>query len=685
MNAHSPIELVLTKLEGVSGGSSGKWTARCPAHDDRQASLSVTEGDDGRVLIKCFAGCQVQDVVAALGLEMGDLFKHSSPRREGGSYMSSKSGAPPQRSTSRNIPPEFRWPIVDANGEIVAVHRRQDLPDGKKMWWEQPDGTLGLNGVPVGELPLYNLPALIKANPGEAVVVAEGEKATDALSSLGILAVGTVTGANGTPCEQALHPLLGHETRLWPDAHGVGFEHMDRIAGRLMTMGHEDLKHAVWGDAPEGGDAADAIAQGVDVGELLETATPWHEQAEGAQLLDDIVAFIERYLVIGREEADAEALWAQHTHALEAADTTPYVNVRSVEKRSGKTRDLEVLELVVARPWLTGRVTAAVLARKVDKETPTLLLDESDATWNGPGEYAEVIRGVLNTGHRRGGKTSLCVGQGSSITYVDFSTFGPKAIAAIGKLPDTVSDRSIDILMRRRHRGEKVERFRQRDARAIAAPLHQRLSRWAQPRLNQLRDARPEIPEELDDRAADNWEPLLAIADAAGGDWPVRARRAAKVLSGDTARHEDESLGVRLLGDVRSVFGNHDNIASAELVRRLNALEESPWGDLKGKPLDNRRLPRLLKKYGVGPLTVRLRDGRTAKGYKREHFVDPWARYLPVAVTSVTSASSSGAEGETYPSQDLLCDGKETAPPPQQIGNVTDVTDKQHERVRRLF
>lgn len=225
------IDPVLAGLEAVRGTGPNGWTARCPSHDDRKPSLSVTEGEDGRVLIKCHAGCPTELIVQFLGLEMSDL----TPRQP--------------NATSRSGIRQSTWPILDASGETVAVHRRRDSPDGKKMWWEQPDGTLGLDGVPVHDLPLYNLQSLLKAPSDQAVVVAEGEKATDALSGIGILAVGTVTGASGTPCDEALRPLLGHETRLWPDAHGVGFEHMDRIAGRLMTMGHE---------IPQGRDATSA-------------------------------------------------------------------------------------------------------------------------------------------------------------------------------------------------------------------------------------------------------------------------------------------------------------------------------------------------------------------------------------------------------------------------------------------
>ena len=199
--------------------------------------------------------------------------------------------------------------------------------------------------------------------------------------------------------------------------------------------------------------------------------------------------------------------------------------ISSAEKRSGKTRLLEVLELLVARPWFTGRVTAAVLARKVDAERPTLLLDESDAAFKGEKEYAEALRGLLNTGHRRGGKSTVCVGQGAELSYKDFSTYCPKAIAGIGKLPDTVADRSLPIRLERRAPDEQAERFRRRDVELEAIGLRAALERLPD-LVPALEEARPDLPGALDDRAQDAAEPLLAIADHAGGDSPERARRA---------------------------------------------------------------------------------------------------------------------------------------------------------------
>ena len=364
-----------------------------------------------------------------------------------------------------------------------------------------------------------------------------------------------------------------------------------------------------------------------------------------------------------------------------------YLAVSSAEKRSGKTRLLEVLELLVARPWLTGRVTAAVLARKVDAERPTLLLDEGDAAFNGEKEYAEALRGLLNTGHRRGGKSTVCVGQGAELSYKDFSTYCAKAIAGIGKLPDTVADRSLPIRLQRRAPDERAERFRRRDVEEEVAPLRAALEQFDNiPTVVELEVARPDLPTELDDRAQDAAEPLLAIADRAGGDWPARARRALVELH-DGREVEDESSGVRLLADIRTVFGDRDRLATAELLEGLHGLDEAPWGDWYGKPLSARKLGEKLRPYGVHSRTVRFDDGRTPKGFLREQFEGAWSRYIPISPLSkrhnATTRSQSGIEPDFETPQDGDVADAKSAANPLHDWDVADVADRGARRPMR--
>src|SRR5262249_51038863 len=131
--------------------------------------------------------------------------------------------------------------------------------------------------------------------------------------------------------------------------------------------------------------------------------------AESESTMESLVALFRRFVSLTEHQRVAVALWCLHTHAFDAADATPYLHIHSAEKRSGKTRLLELSELIVANPWMTGSVTTAVLMRKIERDAPTLLLDETDATFKGDKERAEALRGILNSGYRRGGVASLCV------------------------------------------------------------------------------------------------------------------------------------------------------------------------------------------------------------------------------------------------------------------------------------
>jgi hypothetical protein len=393
---------------------------------------------------------------------------------------------------------------------------------------------------------------------------------------------------------------------------------------------------------------------------------------DGAILLDDIVRFVRRFVVLSVEELVAVALWVVHTHAIDAAEATPYLNITSAEKRSGKTRLLEVLELLVARPWRTGRTTAAALVRKIDGDRSTLLLDESDAAFKGDREYGEALRGILNDGHRRGGCATLCVGKGADIKTRDFKVFGPKAIAGIGNaLPDTVRDRSIHVELKRRIVGESAERFHLRIIEPAAVKLRTRVESWAAAHVEDLKSCYPTVIEEISDRAFDGWEPLLAIAEAAGNEWPTKACVSAIKLCG-AADTDDESAGVQALRDIRLVFkaSNVDRLHTENVLDELSALAESPWGTWHhGKPLTARGLAKLLRSYKIQSRQVW--DGNTNKhGYLRKDFADAWRRYLAKTYPNARSARISKNKGKIRDSETL---GGETSSVSESGENPDDI------------
>ena len=457
----------------------------------------------------------------------------------------------------------------------------------------------------------------------------EGEKDADTGKALGIAS--TTSGAVGSWRAEFSEPLRGKRITVIPDADATWQEtcaarcriacRKSRIGKVLELPGAKDL--SAW---LERGGTREALLS------LIHAAPEWTARSvDTAPMLDDLFAFVRRFVSLSLSQARVVAVWIAHTHVIDASDATPYLAITSAEKQSGKTRLLEVADLLVANPWLTGKVSAAVLIRKIDSEQPTLLLDESDAAFAGEKEYAEALRGVLNTGHRRGGKASCCVGQGAAITFKDFSTFSPKAIAGIGNLPDTITDRSIPIRLKRAARGEHVERFRRRDVEAEASGLRGRLEGWSAVTVENLRTARPVLPDALTDRQQDGAEPLLAIADLAGGEWPETARLALIELCGE-AQADDQSIGMRLLADIRGIFQDRevDRIPSIELAAALAKIETSPWGEWgkTGKPLSAAKLARLLGRFRIVPHSVRV-DDRTPKGYTLEDFQDAFERYLP--------------------------------------------------------
>lgn len=353
---------------------------------------------------------------------------------------------------------------------------------------------------------------------------------------------------------------------------------------------------------------------------------------DAAELLDRIAAAIRRFVVASDAQLYVLALWIVHTHAIDAADSTPYLSIKSPEKRSGKSRLLEVLAKLVARPMEAANVSDPALFRALGGENGpmTLLFDEVDSIF---GRHAksnkEEQRGLLNAGWRRGADAWRCESTSGRHTVTPYPVFGAKALAGLGDLPETLADRSIPISLRRRRPDEKVERGRYRIIAAACEPLRQEAAQWAQENLEALRDMKPDLPEELSDRAQDGAEPLLAIADLAGKDWPERARSALVELHHDKPP-EAESQGVRLLADVRAAIGVEDRIATAELLERLNSDEEAPWSDWNDsdKGLKARQLARILSQYGIRPSDLRTPDG-VRKGYKRKDFEDAWQRYLP--------------------------------------------------------
>lgn len=353
---------------------------------------------------------------------------------------------------------------------------------------------------------------------------------------------------------------------------------------------------------------------------------------DGAQLLKSLQTFVRRFVVMTFEQAVVSAVWILHTFAIEAFDVTPYLAIISAEKRSGKSRLLEVLGLLSKNPWHAIQPSEAVLFRYIEAHSPTLLLDETDALFTASSsDRQEAVRALLNAGNRRGVTVPRCANHGKELIH--FKTFCPKALAGIGDLPDTVRDRSFRISMRRKKRSEEAARFRVRDVQAEAEELRDRAEAWALHHLDSLAKARPALPSDLGDRAQDGAEPLLAIADLAGGSWPEDTRRALIELAGEQAADDDPSHGIELLTDCRSIIETlrlKDGHIKSDLLRsELLSRPDSRWKTFQhGEALDMQTLAKKLRPYDVRPKVFK-NDGVPARGYRIAAFLDAFERYLP--------------------------------------------------------
>jgi len=360
------------------------------------------------------------------------------------------------------------------------------------------------------------------------------------------------------------------------------------------------------------------------------SAAEWSPDPTNAPaLLNDVEAFLARFIVYpGEHERIAHTLWIAHTWLMERWESTPRIAFLSPEPSSGKSRALEVTEPLVPRPVHAVNTTPAYLFRKVSDEAgpPTILYDEIDTVFGARAKDNEDVRGMLNAGHRKGAMAGRCVVRGNVVATEELPAYCAVALAGLDDLPDTLMSRSVVVRMRRRAPGERIEPWRHRVNGPAAEVLADQLADWSNEVRELVGTDWPEMPAGVEDRNADVWEALLAVADVTGGDWPIRARVAAVTLVTDP-RGRAPSLGVMLLRDLRIVFEHADRLFTEQVIENLLKLDESPWADLRGKPLDARGLARRLGKYDISPKVLRIGED-TRRGYEATDLHDAWSRYV---------------------------------------------------------
>lgn len=361
---------------------------------------------------------------------------------------------------------------------------------------------------------------------------------------------------------------------------------------------------------------------------------------DGAQLLDRIVTFIGRFVVLPEGVASLLAAWVVHTYAFAAADYTPYVVVVSATKGCGKSRLLETVELLVERPLASANITPAALYRSIEEgKEPTMLLDEQDGLRDGS------LREVLNAGFRRG---QMVLRTREKLDGVDsFPAFCPKVFASIGGISPTVADRSIRINMTRRLPTESVEAFRRRDVEPDACRIRDDARVFAVLHAVELSQARPAFPEGLDDRGRDIYEPLLAISDLAGGSWGLRLRE--DVVANRLIRFgQDDDLHTELLGDIRTILMSNGItegfIKTHGLLEHLTEDESMQWGEYdRGRGPSPKKLAMWLGDFGISSRRKQV-NGEQRNGYFAEDFREPFLRYLAAPDAGVDEAAPASTE-----------------------------------------
>jgi hypothetical protein len=580
---------------------------------------------------------------------------------------------PRDAGTKRDAKAEIiaTYPYLDEEGTLLYRQERiEPGKDGRKKEFRlsRPDGERGwiydLDGV--RRVP-YRARELTRAIAnGELLYIVEGEKCVESLVAQGLVATTFVSGASGWREEYA-EWFVDADVAILPDNDDPGRRYANAIQRDLVAT----ARHVRVVELPGLGEHEDII-EWLDAGhtvkeltELVSAAEDENETDDGlgvvdgadlmpdrshattdeapdvvlstGELLDAVKAELERFVVFADDsQAIAVAAWVLHTHVFEAFDTTPYLHVSSPTKQSGKSRLFEVLALLAARAWLVIEASEAALFRTIEKKAPTLLLDEIDAAFGKDAEMMHGIRGILNAGYRKGATVPRCVG--NSFEVVDFAVYCPKAFAGIGnKLPDTIVDRSIPIMLRRRSPIERrPERFRQARATADLAPLAVRLRSWGKAHTKSIGAVEADLPDGLSDRQQDAWEPLFAIAVLAGGDWPERVERAALTLH---EAAEDGDLTMQLLAHAREAFDDlGDRLSSKRLLEHLvNRGDASPWVRWWGEDVERgdarlktaaQSLARMLHPMGISPVKIRFSANETRQGYRRSDFEDAWSRYL---------------------------------------------------------
>lgn len=365
---------------------------------------------------------------------------------------------------------------------------------------------------------------------------------------------------------------------------------------------------------------------------------PWSGEVEGESLFNMIETVLNTYLIAPDTTPRLIGLWAAMTYLVDDLCVLPMLVFTSPTKRSGKTTALELTRRLSNKAIMASSISPAALFRIVERFKPTLLLDEADSVFHNN----EDLRTLINASYTKSTATVFRV-QGDDFEPVAFSTFCPKALALIGRLPDTLADRSISVPLRRKLPNETTERLRA-DKDLGFTELRAMLARWTADNRENIISIDPQIPVELNDRQADCWREIFRIADAIGGRWPAQVRADAVMICENV--DDDGDIKIMLLEDLKAYFdtlGDVRQVTSQAIIGYLNNLEGRPWSELReGRPITPNTLARMLRGFNIVPKSIRIGES-TPKGYELKAFSEIFSRYLvPKRNTATLPPNSKG-------------------------------------------
>ncbi|MFD1259266.1 DUF3631 domain-containing protein [Entomomonas asaccharolytica] len=404
----------------------------------------------------------------------------------------------------------------------------------------------------------------------------------------------------------------------------------------------------------------------------------WDSPINGEQLLNEIKDTLQQYVIADHETIVACTLWASYTWFIDYVNYAPIANITAPEKRCGKTKLLSTLKRLSYKGFITSNISSASLFRLLELYKPTLFIDEVDTFLS----LHDDMRGIINSGFTRESAFIIrCVGE--DLIPTPFNVWGAKALCGIGKIADTLQDRSITLKLRRKTQGETVKNIDKSDP-ELWRVLRAKLARFAQDNQLKIINIQIEPLPQLNDRANDCWESLRQIATLAGGHWQQTAINSAIRINGE--QEENDSTRTELLRDIQTLFNTKgiDRIFSHDLVNELNSDNEANWCTWnKGRGINARNLAKILKEFDIVSNTIRIGIDERARGYTKDQFKDAFNRYITNTPIDIPDkcVTTGQAKGDNENSQNIKRDISQMSriEKPLQVNNNKDchvVTDK---------